>query len=88
MNVQNFENREPVLIDGNQDITIEHIFPQNPDPKWKIELGNDEFNFIKENYLNSIGNLTLSGNNGKLGNKSFIDKGIWKKQVIKTADYG
>jgi len=72
--LENFENREPVLIDGNQDITIEHIFPQNPDPKWKIELGNDEFNFIKENYLNTIGNLTLSGNNGKLGNKSFIDK--------------
>jgi uncharacterized protein with ParB-like and HNH nuclease domain len=72
--LENFENREPVLIDGNQDITIEHIFPQNPDPKWKIELGNDEFNFIKENYLNTIGNLTLSGNNGKLGNKSFLDK--------------
>lgn len=72
--LENFENREPVLIDGNQDITIEHIFPQNPDPKWKIELGNDEFDFVKENYLNTIGNLTLSGNNGKLGNKSFIDK--------------
>ena len=72
--LENLENREPVLIDGNQDITIEHIFPQNPDPKWKIELGNDEFNFIKENYLNTIGNLTLSGNNGKLGNKSFLDK--------------
>lgn len=72
--LENFENREPVIIDGNQDITIEHIFPQNPDPKWKVTLGNDEFNFIKENYLNTIGNLTLSGNNGKLGNKPFIDK--------------
>ena len=72
--LENFENREPVIIDGNQDITIEHIFPQNPDPKWKIELGIDEFNFIKENYINTIGNLTLSGNNGKLSNKSFIDK--------------
>jgi uncharacterized protein with ParB-like and HNH nuclease domain len=72
--LENFENREPVLIDSNQDITIEHIFPQNPEPKWKIELGNDEFNFIKENFLNTIGNLTLSGNNGKLGNKSFLDK--------------
>ncbi|MEO0015464.1 MAG: hypothetical protein RLZZ535_3853, partial [Cyanobacteriota bacterium] len=29
---------------------------------------------IKENYLNTIGNLTLSGNNGKLGNKTFLDK--------------
>jgi uncharacterized protein with ParB-like and HNH nuclease domain len=72
--LENFENREPVLIDGNQDITIEHIFPQNPDPKWKMELGIDECNFIKENYLNTIGNLTLSGNNGKLSNKSFVEK--------------
>lgn len=72
--LENFENREPVMIDGNTDITIEHIFPQNPDPKWKIELGTDDYNYIKENYLNTIGNLTLSGNNGKLGNKSFVDK--------------
>lgn len=72
--LENFENREPVLIDGNQDITVEHIFPQNPDPKWKIELGNDEYNSIKDKYLNTIGNLTLSGNNGKLSNKSFIEK--------------
>lgn len=72
--LENFENKEPVMIDGNTDITIEHIFPQNPDPKWKIELGTDDYNFIKENYINTIGNLTLSGNNGKLGNKSFSDK--------------
>lgn len=72
--LENFENREPVVIDGNTDITIEHIFPQNPDYKWKLELGIDEYNFIKDNYLNTIGNLTLSGNNGKLSNKYFIDK--------------
>lgn len=72
--LENYENREPVMIDGNTDITIEHIFPQNPDAKWKTELGNDEYTFIKENYLNIIGNLTLSGNNGKLGNKSFLEK--------------
>lgn len=72
--LENFENREPVLIEGNPDITIEHIFPQNPDAKWKLDLGADEYNYIKENYLNTIGNLTLSGNNGKLGNKPFLDK--------------
>ena len=72
--LENFENVERVPIEGNSDITIEHIFPQNPDPRWKIDLGNDEYNFIKENYLNTIGNLTLSGNNGKLGNKPFKDK--------------
>ena len=72
--LENFENREVVVIEGNTDITIEHIFPQNPDPKWKLELDTDEYNYIKDNYANTIGNLTLSGNNGKLGNKSFIDK--------------
>ena len=74
--LENFQNNEPVAIEGNSDITIEHIFPQNPDPKWKIELGADEYNLIKENYLNTIGNLTLSGNNGKLGNKPFLDKKV------------
>lgn len=72
--LENFENKEPVFIEGNSDITIEHIFPQNPDPKWKVELGPEEYNVIKESYLNTIGNLTLSGNNGKLGNKPFLFK--------------
>jgi len=72
--LENFENKEPVIIEGNTDITIEHIFPQNPDPKWKVDLGSDEYNLIKETYLNTIGNLTLSGNNGKLGNKPFVYK--------------
>jgi len=72
--LENYQNNEPVVIEGNSDITIEHIFPQNPDPKWKLELGNEEYNFIKETYLNTIGNLTLSGNNGKLGNKYFTEK--------------
>ncbi len=72
--LENYENIERVAIEGNPEITIEHIFPQNPDPKWKMELGNDEYNFIKENYLSTIANLTLSGNNGKLGNKPFTAK--------------
>ncbi len=72
--LENFDNKEPVRIEDNPDITIEHIFPQNPDPKWKIELGADEYNYIKDNLLNTIGNLTLSGNNGKLGNKPFTEK--------------
>lgn len=74
--LENYQNNEPVVIEGNTDITIEHIFPQNPDSKWKVELGNEEYNYIKENYLNTIGNLTLSGNNGKLGNKYFTEKQV------------
>lgn len=95
--LENFENKEPVKIEGNTDITIEHIFPQNPDPKWKIDLGTDEYNFIKETYLNTIGNLTLSGNNGKLGNKVFtfkrdlenagyIDSRLWLNKYLSIAE--
>jgi len=72
--LENYQNNEFVTINGNSDITIEHIFPQNPDPKWKIELGEKEYNLIKEMHLNTISNLTLSGNNGKLGNKTFLEK--------------
>lgn len=94
--LENFENKEPVIIENNSDITIEHIFPQNPDPKWKIDLGADEYNLIKETYLNTIANLTLSGNNGKLGNKPFIfkrdlensgfkDSRLWLNKYLSTA---
>lgn len=72
--LENHNNHESVSIENNERITTEHIFPQNPDPKWKIELGADEYKEIKENHLNVLANLTLSGNNGKLGNKSFLEK--------------
>jgi uncharacterized protein with ParB-like and HNH nuclease domain len=72
--LENYQNKEFVSINGNDEITIEHIFPQNPDPKWKIDLGEEQYKFIKETYLNTIANLTLSGNNGKLGNKTFLEK--------------
>ena len=95
--LENFENREPVIIEGNSDITIEHIFPQNPEPKWKVDLGADEYNLVKENYLNTIGNLTLSGNNAKLGNKSFLfkrdlesagykDSRLWLNKYLSNVD--
>lgn len=73
--LEHYQNNEPVNIDNNSNITIEHIFPQNSDNSgWKTELGKEEYNIIKENYLHTIANLTLSGNNSRLGNKIFIKK--------------
>lgn len=71
--LENFENKEPVLIDDNEDISIEHIFPQKPQ-KWKNSLTSKDFNLLKDEYLHTIANLTLSGNNGSLGNKTFLEK--------------
>jgi hypothetical protein len=72
--LENHNNNEPVTISGNLDITLEHIFPQNPDDAWQNDLSEKEYQDIKENYLHTIGNLTFSGNNGSLGNKSFVEK--------------
>lgn len=74
--LENFKNKEPVAIEGNSEITLEHIFPQNPDEEWAKILDESERRFIKENLINTIGNLTLSGNNGALGNKSFLKKKV------------
>ena len=72
--LENWNNPETVAIDNNPHITTEHIFPQNPDNTWQQALPTEEYRFIQETYLNTLGNLTLSGNNGKLSNKSFIEK--------------
>lgn len=72
--LENYRNRETVEISDNNNITVEHIFPQNPDPKWKDMLDKDEYNEIEEKYINTLANLTLSGNNGSLGNRYFTEK--------------
>lgn len=71
--LENHNNREYVSTD-NENITIEHIFPQSPVAEWADLLDTDEYKLMKDKYLHTMGNLTLSGNNGALGNKSFIAK--------------
>ena len=73
-NLENFNNNEKVNIIGEDQITIEHIFPQEPEESWKRELKEKDFIDFKEKFLHTIGNLTLSGYNGKLSNKSFKEK--------------
>ena len=71
--LENHNNKETVDIEANGSITVEHIFPQNPDSSWR-QIGEPDFTELKEKYLHTISNLTLSGNNGSLGNKSFLLK--------------
>jgi len=71
--LENFNNREYVNT-SNEQITIEHIFPRNPHENWSNDLSSEEYFLFKEKYLNTIGNLTLTGNNGALSNKSFLAK--------------
>ncbi|HKK59728.1 MAG TPA: DUF4268 domain-containing protein [Salinivirga sp.] len=71
--LENHENREYVNT-HNELITIEHIFPQNPTEEWSEKLSQTDYFDFKEKYLHTIANLTLSGNNGALSNKSFQSK--------------
>lgn len=71
--LENYNNREYVSVD-NPDITIEHIFPQTPDELWYNKLDEKSISLMQDKYLNTIANLTLSGNNGSLSNKYFLEK--------------
>jgi uncharacterized protein with ParB-like and HNH nuclease domain len=75
--LESYQNKEVVPL---SDLTIEHIMPQKLTTKWNIELG-DKFNQIHEKYLHNIGNLTLSGYNSNLSNKSFQEK----KELLKIS---
>ena len=47
--------------------------PHTTTDEWEKELG-ENWREVHEKYLNTIGNLTLTAENSKLGNKSFKEK--------------
>ena len=70
--LENHKRKEHVNI---EDYTIEHIMPQNPDlnEDWKKMLGAN-WKEIQEQYLHTIGNLTLTGYNSELSDKPYHQK--------------
>lgn len=54
-------------------ITIEHVMPQELSTQWKEYLGKN-WNTIHTNYLDTFGNLTLTGFNSELSNSTFDEK--------------
>lgn len=57
----------------NNDYSIEHIMPQHLTPAWTEELGANAVE-IHETWLHRLANLTLTGYNPSLSNKSFREK--------------
>ncbi|MFP6139301.1 DUF262 domain-containing protein [Helicobacter pylori] len=68
--LEKFDTKEPVNI---EECTIEHIMPQTLTKEWERDLG-ENFQAIHEKYLNTIGNLTLTGYNQEYSNNSFQEK--------------
>lgn len=68
----------------NNVYTIEHIMPQHLTPAWAEELG-DDVKEIHEIWLHRLANLTLTGYNPNLSNKTFIEKRDAKEGGYKTS---
>ena len=64
--------KEPINVEG---YTTEHVMPQDRDlsEEWQKELGKN-WRKVQKKYLHTIGNLTLTKHNSKLGNRSFTEK--------------
>src|SRR6185437_2449903 len=67
---QSFEHKE--RIDPSR-LTIEHVMPRTPTDWWKQELGED-WEMTHEEWLDTVGNLTLTGYNPELSNSDFLTK--------------
>jgi uncharacterized protein with ParB-like and HNH nuclease domain/predicted transport protein len=63
---------ERVLVN---ELTIEHIMPQNENlsDKWRKDLGND-WKRIQQTWLHTLGNLTLTAYNSDFSDRTFTEK--------------
>mgnify|MGYP001064948313 CR=1 FL=1 len=66
------QGKEQIKTDA---LTIEHIMPQNKNlsTAWQRMLGSD-WELVRERYLHTLGNLTLTGYNSELGDLPFTEK--------------
>ncbi len=69
LEIEKLSNAEPPR---EENLEVEHFYPKTPTQEWCDRVG-DYFTF-EQDYLNNFGNLTLSGQNQRLGNKSYEAK--------------
>ncbi|PDX13281.1 DUF262 domain-containing protein [Helicobacter pylori] len=69
LEIEKLSNAEPPK---EENLEVEHFYPKTPTQEWRDRVG-DYFTF-EQDYLNNFGNLTLSGQNQRLGNKSYEAK--------------
>lgn len=70
--IENYDRKERVAVN---EYTIEHILPQNENlhGEWKKALGSD-WKDVRDKWLHTLGNLTLTGYNSEYSDHSFIEK--------------
>ena len=72
--LENYYHKEPIDL-NTANYTIEHIMPQNIEHNlsWQQMLGED-WQEVHSLYLHTLGNLTITGYNAEMSNKSFGEK--------------
>ncbi|HXG69485.1 MAG TPA: DUF262 domain-containing protein [Gemmatimonadaceae bacterium] len=70
--LENHGRKERVEVD---EYTIEHILPQNPElpAAWRQALG-DDWQRVQQQWLHTLGNLTLTGYNAEYSDRAFAEK--------------
>lgn len=70
--MENHNRKERVSV---EEYTIEHILPQNPNMSqgWKSALG-DDWERVRNTWLHTLGNLTLTGYNSEYSDHPFPEK--------------
>lgn len=87
--LENWDNKSVVSLEN---LTIEHIIPQNPhlSADWITALGSD-WSEIQKKYLHTIGNLTLTAYNSEMSDSSFLQKldmeGGFKESALRLNKY-
>ncbi|MGL5512640.1 MAG: GmrSD restriction endonuclease domain-containing protein, partial [Sporomusa sp.] len=87
--LENWDNKSVVSLEN---LTIEHIVPQNPhlSADWVAALGSD-WSEIQKKYLHTIGNLTLTAYNSEMSDLSFAQKldiaGGFKESALRLNKY-
>ncbi len=69
LEIEKLSNAEPPK---EEELQVEHFYPKTPTQEWRDRVG-DYFTF-EQDCIDNFGNLTLSGQNQKLSNKSYEEK--------------
>ncbi len=69
LEIEKLSNAEPPK---EENLEVEHFYPKTPTQEWRDRVG--DYSTFEQDYLNNFGNLTLSGQNQRLGNKSYEAK--------------
>ncbi len=69
LEIEKLSNAEPPR---EENLEVEHFYPKTPTQEWRDKVG-DYFTF-EQDCLNNFGNLTLTGQNSRLGNKPYEAK--------------